>query len=566
MRLVPLSGETGQVNRARRVLIVSNFYPPHVIGGAEIVAHRQARALHAAGFDIRVMAGRLPCKDLHAGCHDIEVVDGISVDRIAHVSMDPDDDFIRPEMARYFDAVLASFQPDAVHFHNVSGLGAALIRRTRARHVFSVLTLHDYWGVCFKNTRLRNDGTLCSDSDACSVCRPTIRSPQGQLPIRLRRDFVLDCLDSADQILSPSASLAKEYEASGLASPRIEVLSNGIDIDVIEPRPRQKQEVVHFLCASHLGSHKGIPVLLDAAEQLRRDVALRGRWQLTLAGSGQLAKGLKNDLKLRELDGLVDYAGKLSRPELLDQLHRSDAVILASVWPENQPVILMEAIASGAALIATDIGGNPELVRDGVTGLLVRPQDSHALAKAMRRLIESPDELVRMSRANLELRQSFGEGATIARLGSILNETAKRLHQETPLVICAGDPDDLARAALDHAAQARTAHPVRFISHAWADEEHWSRARAFWLMSETTRLSDLESAARRGMPILAPEACAHLMDLVPTLDVYRSLEHWIALLCSATGVSPRRPAHRTDRIRHHIVLQSRDHFSLNLER
>jgi len=81
-------------------------------------------------------------------------------------------------------------------------------------------------------------------------------------------------------------------------------------------------------------------------------------------------------------------------------MNATDAYVMSSIW-EGMPLVLLEAQASGLPIVATDVGGNREVVIDGVTGFLVPPKDPEALAQAMLRLMELPKEK----------RQEMGEAA-----------------------------------------------------------------------------------------------------------------------------------------------------------
>src|SRR5581483_3341616 len=91
-----------------------------------------------------------------------------------------------------------------------------------------------------------------------------------------------------------------------------------------------------------------------------------------------------------ELGRHLRFVGRVPRSELLALMSETDVVVLASIWPENEPVTMLEAIAAGKAQIATRLGGNLELVEDSESGFLIKPGDADELAGAMRRYILKP--------------------------------------------------------------------------------------------------------------------------------------------------------------------------------
>ncbi len=522
---------TSPDERARkRILIVSNLFPPHVVGGAEIVAHRQARALLRRGHAVAVLAGGMP-NGATPGSLTVEDDDGILVYRVVHRSFEPSDNFRWAEAERRLTAIMATWKPDIVHAHNVAGLGMSLIPAAKRTGARVIVTLHDHWGFCFKNTLLRNDDRVCDDPEQCAVCRPRITLPDAvELPIRLRRDYVAWCLDRADLLLSPSRYMADAYARSGVVFRPVAPLSNGIDLSGVPLREREPQDVLRFACFGYLGPHKGIPVLLDAAERLAADAALAGRWSLTIAGHGHLAEQLESDIAKGRFRGAVRYLGRLPRADALDVLAGSDVVVLPSIWPENEPVTLLEAIAAGKAQIATRIGGHADLVDDGQSGLLVPPGSAEDLAGAMARLVREPDQVRRFGAFNRARRHLFDEETTLDRLEQVYaSGSGSSLTGDEIVVICAGRivPDRL-HLLLHRFHLVEDKRPrIRFIWHEWACELVWRNAKLVWFWSDDKDPApDIATRAlRAGIPLLVPDISI-LADLVAghgVLATYRSL-------------------------------------------
>ena len=131
---------------------------------------------------------------------------------------------------------------------------------------------------------------------------------------------------------------------------------------------------------------KGHWVALDAFKSLvgYRDI------KLDVLGGGRLQLELEEQCKKLNLNGVVSISGVLSHKDLLSRLKNSDICLIPSLF-EGFGIVALEAMALGVPVIASDIGGLSEIISDEVTGLLVPPGDSHALASACRRLVENPD-------------------------------------------------------------------------------------------------------------------------------------------------------------------------------
>jgi len=496
-----------------RILVVSNFFPPHTIGGAEIVAFRQARALAARGHRLVVLAGAEPSDVAPPGWLSFDVYEGLPVYRLSLRSLSPDLNFYWPAAARRLRAIIAAHGSEVVHFHNAMGLGANLISAARNAVPYCVMTLHDHWGFCFRNTRLRDDGAICQNHEECAGCLSKVHpSEQLELPMRLRRDYVAWCVNQADRLLVPSAYLAYAYTQAGFSSGRMTVISNGIDLDAIAvaSRATSPDDAVRFLWSGYIGEHKGILVLIEALTQLAQDQHLAPRWQLTIAGEGHLRPKLEAELKVRHLTRNVRCVGRLPQSGLLDLLRASNVSVLTSVWPENEPVTMLEAIASGTAQIATRIGGNVALVEHMRSGFLVMPGDPAELADAMRRYILDPTLATQHGARNRERRTEFDEKRTIDKIEEILtplhNDKVLPTSRE-PVVICGtGIPPQQVAILIEHLHDhLLPGITPRFIWHEWAAESAvWNDAALVWLWDRHCSHSLFNTALRRGVPVLAP--------------------------------------------------------------
>ncbi len=499
---------------AFRVLVVTNLFPPHTIGGAEIVAYRQARALLARGHKVTVLSGTEPSQSKPEGFLDFEKYDELPVYRLSLRSLDPDQNFYWPAAARRLRSIIAADRIDITHLHNLLGIGANVIQATVEAGSRCFVTLHDHWGFCPRATRLRQDGTLCTNFEECSQCRHVLRpSRHVVLPSRLRRDYIAWCLAQADRLITPSDYMACAYRSAGFPADSITVISNGVDLDAIPfgAREPSREGIVRFLCSAHLGEHKGILVLLEALKLLSMDPAVASRWHMTIAGDGHLREKVKRTLRRAGLAANVSIPGRLSRSELLALLRGVDVVVLPSIWPENEPVTMLESIASGAAQIATGLGGTPELVDDEQSGLLVAPGDPSALAQAMKRYIQEPSLAAKHGAYNLARREQFDETQAIDQLETLYSSAplpVSRRQLVGPIIICgtAGASPE-ATLLVDNAYKhLEYGPPVRFVWHDWADVTVWRDAKLLWLWDRHPAEDLTNMALRHGVPVLAPRS------------------------------------------------------------
>ena len=142
-----------------------------------------------------------------------------------------------------------------------------------------------------------------------------------------------------------------------------------------------------------LHPQKGFSDLLTAFAQVRQRIP---SVRLFVAGDGELRDDLEAQARSLGMAAVVTFAGV--RADVSEVLAALDVFVLPSLW-EGMPNAVLEAMASGLPVVATAVGGTPEVVVDGVTGLLVPPQDPGALAQAIGHLLRDPDLRRRMGRA-----------------------------------------------------------------------------------------------------------------------------------------------------------------------
>ena len=200
-------------------------------------------------------------------------------------------------------------------------------------------------------------------------------------------------LPGADTVIALTPSTARLLRADGIPDGRVRVIPPGYDPALFEaasadpfpgvPRPR-----VAYL--GRLAAQKNVGTLLDAFARLPADT------QLLLVGDGPDRPALQR--RAQEFGGRVHFTGFTPHAEVPAVLAHVDLLVLPSLY-EDLSSALIEAMAAGLPVVATRVGGTGDLVRHGVNGLLVRPQDPGALAAAIGQILADPAMAARMSAA-----------------------------------------------------------------------------------------------------------------------------------------------------------------------
>jgi glycosyltransferase involved in cell wall biosynthesis len=217
-----------------------------------------------------------------------------------------------------------------------------------------------------------------------------------------------------DAFVVPSAFLGRMLVRAGIPWSRVHVVPNGI---ALSARPMQPSERRFALYIGRLSSEKGIDTLLEAA-RLAPDVPL------AVAGDGPL--------KARVQASGVEYLGQLDRGGVDAHLREAAFVVVPSVCHENFPNVVLESLAAGRAVIATRMGGLPEMLRPGETGVLLPPGDAPALADAMRELWLDPPRTARMGREARDDAARFSISLHAQRMTDLYTRVSSRALSPSP--------------------------------------------------------------------------------------------------------------------------------------
>jgi glycosyltransferase involved in cell wall biosynthesis len=286
------------------------------------------------------------------------------------------------EARRKIAALVDEVKPDVAHFHNIHAhLTASIVAPLRERGVPIVWTLHDYRLIC-PNTSLLSRGEICERcipnrfyQAVLQRCKKGSLAASGVAMLTTLYDRLERLPSRIDRFIAPSAFLKSKLLEGGLDPARIDCVPNFADLAGFAGLPEKD----YFCYVGRLSREKGLDVLVRAAASLDA-----GR--LLVVGDGPEAESLK--ALAREIGAnRVEFAGYRSGEELRRIVAESQFVVLPSRWYENLPYTVMEAFASSKAVVASEIGGIPEMVDDGVNGLLVPAGDAGALAAALRRML-----------------------------------------------------------------------------------------------------------------------------------------------------------------------------------
>ncbi|HYB92851.1 MAG TPA: glycosyltransferase [archaeon] len=333
-------------------LITTAFYPPNHIGGDAVFSQYLAEELVKQGHEVHVMTS-VDAYRLKKGRRlKKETQDsGVVVHRLKSPAdiLSPLSAYVFGSSHYYtyqFSELVHKLKPDVVHHHNISLLGHQLLKR-QGPYV-SIHTTHDFWLICPIFTLTTKNGERCSGK-RCALCALSHRKfPQFW---RYSQSFKNE-INDLDIIISPSQFFARIQE---------EVLQRRIvHIPNFVPYPPMSSSGTdfsdYFLFAGRVDRRQGIQTLLDifSDEDIHR--------KLLVVGTGNLSGYLTEFVKRKGLQNKITYLGWVSNEELHSLYRGALATISPIDFPANFPLVALESISNGTAVIGSDNGGLSEIV------------------------------------------------------------------------------------------------------------------------------------------------------------------------------------------------------------
>jgi glycosyltransferase involved in cell wall biosynthesis len=404
------------MNEKLRVLVISHAHPAFSLGGAEIASHNLHRGLNAlANVESVYLArvGRPVPRHAASALMSLRLAEDellFHADDYDHFFMSNGD---TPAISRDLLRFARDLRPHVVHFHHVLGIGLEALYALKEAfpHAVILVTFHEYLPICHNHGQMvkRPSGQLCETASpvACHGCFPDI--PVSRF---LKRElFTRGMLDLADAFVSPSRFLADRYIKWGIEKDRLCVIENGITAqpevparELRDSSPRRNR----FAYFGQMTPFKGVDVLIDAVSRIPREI-----WGedscLMIFGGNLERQPLDFQERMKKLiadaGARVRFYGAYQNNDVPRLMRSVDWVVLPSVWWENSPIVIQEALLHRRPVICSDIGGMAEKVRDGEDGLHFRAGSSQDLAD---RMIEALGDNQTWDRLRMTMRQPFG--------------------------------------------------------------------------------------------------------------------------------------------------------------
>ena len=368
-----------------RILEVIHGFPPYYMAGSEVYAYTMSREL-SKFHDVYVFS-RIENPFLE----DYKIIkdkgNKLSVFRVNKPGKDYSlsDKYLDEKIDNAYRTILKKVAPDVVHIQHLSHLSTNIVNITKEEFKKPIVfTVHDFWMFCIRGQLLTREYKICKGPDIkrCARCLNYLHTNERE--ITEYRKHMGRVLNNIDVFLTPSNMVRDFYIKMGIPASRVIYSPYGFDKTRIHYKKRRygRRDKITFGFVGRIIPPKGVHVLINAFSSIenKRGSKLKiygeaGKYKEYLKGIGNENIYFMGGFDNKDIDGVLDDM---------------DVLVVPSIWYENSPLVIQEAFLKGVPVIASDIGGMKELVKNGVDGYLFKMGDANSLKEVMERIIEEP--------------------------------------------------------------------------------------------------------------------------------------------------------------------------------
>lgn len=380
-----------------RILSVHNFY--YITGGADRCFFELNELLASRGHEVIPFSTKNP-KNVHS-IYEKYFVGELDFD-ISRRSLGQIKSLLNMMYSfsskRALRKLINEAHPDVAHLHNIyARISPSILPLLKERNIPIVQTIHDYKYVC-PNHAMFSKGSICDECKGGKYYRAFLRRCShgsavfsGVLALESYLHRRLNMYEKyIDAFIAPSKFMMDKLVEHGMDGRKIALLPNFINAGnsaaYLEP-------TIHGIYFGSLTAEKGVEVLIRSLTGLRG-----GRFKII--GDGYMKNILEKKVRKEvSSDGpSIEFTGHLAFEDLKREISRSVMVIAPSVWYENSPMTILEAFSQGKPVIGSRIGGIPELIKEGETGLLFEAGDSFGLREKILEMLANMDRAILMGK------------------------------------------------------------------------------------------------------------------------------------------------------------------------
>lgn len=390
-----------ETNKTKKVLFVCHDFPPHRFAGAQLYAKNLAQKLNEENLcEVEVFYPIV--RGDYEKLYEIreKEYEGLKVFELTKEISHETGKVYNENVARIFKEFLLQHNYDLVHFHGFGQLSISPLDICQQLGIKTALTLHDYWLLCDHWHMIRTNQNICSGPESLEKCANCFIEDYGAdrnlynqvLDYeKSRKEIFKTLFEKIDKVFSPSYYLKTVFGKYGFKN--IEVNALGFNYQDYHKVRRIDNKKIIFGYAGQIIKRKGVNFIVEAFKKCQKPNIELHIW-------GPIEEENSYTALIKELakgDKRVKFYGRYEHNELSKIIPSFDITLIPSLM-ENYPLVVQESFIYQTPVIATKVGGIPEVVTHEVNGFLVEAGSQEGYEKYFGYLAENPDEIVRTSK------------------------------------------------------------------------------------------------------------------------------------------------------------------------
>ncbi len=386
-------------NKKLKILFVVHDFPPYRFAGAQLYARNLAQKINKTGWakvDI-----------LHPVFRDIDPTKQYTIKKTQKFNLDIYELYksqIDEPLKIYDNEVMklcmnfyTEKKYDVIHFHGLGQITLSPIFAAKELKLNTIMTFHDYWFLCDRWHMIRKNQKICEGPENVEKCAKCyIQDKLGTADQEIigkvieyknsRKDMMKKAFSLLNKKIAPSKYLADVFKKWGFDGIDVDPLGFDYEERNIIIKDYQKRQKIIFGFSGQIIVRKGINFLIEAFKSIQNNNIELHIW-------GKLnfkSDFVKNIVKEAETDQRIKIKGEY-KPEELPEIYKTFDIAVIPSLMENYPLVVQEAFINKTPVIATNVGGIPEVVVSNFNGILVQPKSSGSIADAMKKIIEKPN-------------------------------------------------------------------------------------------------------------------------------------------------------------------------------
>jgi glycosyltransferase involved in cell wall biosynthesis len=409
-----------------KICLISNLYAPDRVGGAEVYVEKIAKYL-AEKNEVFIITSK-SYNGFKSLKYSIEYQDKVKIYRFYPLNFYWIYTAIQGKISSFLKIfwhlidlwnfhsylvvrkILKKEKPDIVYTHNLCGISTgAIFFAVKSLKIPLIHKVVDYFLICPYST------LKCLIGENCKFLKKPCQIYRGIKRVIINHK--VDVLIGASQFILDIHTKNGFFEkAKKICLPNgIEIKNDLTEEEILE---KFKNKTFHLLYVGQLSKHKGVEVLIKAVKEIKNE-----NLKVDIVGGPIFYENYLKDLAGG--DKRIVFHGKLLPKEVSKFYQQANLLVVPSVWYEPFGNVILEAFAYGVPVIASKIGGIPELIKPGYNGYLFEPGNSEELKTLLLKLIHHPEELKILAKNAFDLAKKYEISEQIEKLIKIFEDIKK---------------------------------------------------------------------------------------------------------------------------------------------